>query len=44
MSAQAADMPSAEIIRWTAPGFARTREPEPEIPKPPSVEDLQALE
>ena len=31
-------------MRWTAPGFARTRAPEPEIPKPPSVEDLQALE
>ena len=48
MSAQAADfdfdIAGADVVRWTAPGFARTRAPEPEIPKPPSVEDLQALE
>ncbi|MEG3192538.1 FliH/SctL family protein [Lysobacter sp. D1-1-M9] len=41
MSAAAHD---PDIVRWTAPGLARVAEPEAELPKPPSVEDLEALE
>lgn len=38
------DASGHDVVRWTAPGLSRVAEPEPELPKPPSVEDLQALE
>lgn len=35
---------NAQAVRWTAPGLATANTPKPDLPAPPSVEELQALE